>query len=101
MNGTNYEVPHCGAFSTPHFHPSWAQIFASGIPITDNNLKLKLIQGITAELQRMRKEQVNYNNKQTNRPVNFEIHDKVRHKVPHRHCEKARVIKNLKVYQDL
>ena len=20
----------CGAFSTPHFHPSWAQIFASG-----------------------------------------------------------------------
>ena len=30
MNGTNYEVPHCGAFSTPHFHPSWAQIFASG-----------------------------------------------------------------------
>ena len=30
MNGTNYEVPHCGAFSTPHSHPSWAQIFASG-----------------------------------------------------------------------
>ena len=29
MNGTNYEVPHCGAFSTPHSHPSWAQIFAS------------------------------------------------------------------------
>ena len=29
-NGTNYEVPHCGAFSTPHSHPSWAQIFASG-----------------------------------------------------------------------
>ena len=28
MNGTNYEVPHCGAFSTPHSHPSWAQIFA-------------------------------------------------------------------------
>ena len=26
MNGTNYEVPHCGAFSTPHSHPSWAQI---------------------------------------------------------------------------
>jgi hypothetical protein len=23
-------VPHCGAFSTPHFHLSWAQIFASG-----------------------------------------------------------------------
>ena len=30
MNGTNYKVPHCGAFSTPHSHPSWAQIFASG-----------------------------------------------------------------------
>ena len=30
MNGTNYEVPHCGAFSTPHFHPSFSQIFASG-----------------------------------------------------------------------
>ena len=30
MNGTNYEVPHCGAFSTTHSHPSWAQIFASG-----------------------------------------------------------------------
>ena len=30
MNGTNYEVPHCGVFSTPHSHPSWFQIFASG-----------------------------------------------------------------------
>ena len=29
MNGTNYEVPHCGAFSTPHSHLSWAKIFAS------------------------------------------------------------------------
>ena len=28
MNGTNYEVPHCGGFSTSHSHPSWAQIFA-------------------------------------------------------------------------
>ena len=28
--GSNYEVPHCGAFSTPHSHPSWAQILASG-----------------------------------------------------------------------
>ena len=27
MNGTNYEVPHCGAFSAPHPLPSWAQIF--------------------------------------------------------------------------
>ena len=30
MNGTNRKVPNCGAFSTPHSHPSWAQIFASG-----------------------------------------------------------------------
>ena len=38
MNGTNYEVPHFGAFSIPHSHPSWAQIFASRscfqIPLT-------------------------------------------------------------------
>ena len=27
---TNYEVPHCEAFSTPHSHASWDQIFASG-----------------------------------------------------------------------
>ena len=24
-----YKVPHCGSFSSPHSHPSWAQIFAS------------------------------------------------------------------------
>ena len=30
MNGTNYEVLHCGAFSTPHSHLSWVQIFALG-----------------------------------------------------------------------
>ena len=30
MNGTNYEIPHCGAFSTPHSHTSRAQIFVSG-----------------------------------------------------------------------
>ena len=30
MNGTNYQVPHCGAFSAANLHPSWAQIFASG-----------------------------------------------------------------------
>ena len=29
MNGTNYEVPHCGPFSTFHSHLFWAQIFAS------------------------------------------------------------------------
>ena len=26
MNGTNYEVPHCGAISTPHSHPPWTLI---------------------------------------------------------------------------
>ena len=30
MIRTNYEVPHCGAFSTRHSHPSWVQIFTSG-----------------------------------------------------------------------
>ena len=30
MNGENYEVPHFGAFSTRHSHPSWARIFALG-----------------------------------------------------------------------
>ena len=29
-NVTNYEVSHCEAFSTPHPHPFWVQIFASG-----------------------------------------------------------------------
>ena len=29
MHGTSYEA-HCGAFSTPHSYPSWAQIFAWG-----------------------------------------------------------------------
>ena len=28
MNGTKYEVPHCGAFSTSHSHPSWANLMA-------------------------------------------------------------------------
>ena len=26
MNGTNYEVLHCGAFSTPHSHLSWIRL---------------------------------------------------------------------------
>ena len=30
MNNTNYENPHCGAFSTPQCHLCWAQKFASG-----------------------------------------------------------------------
>jgi hypothetical protein len=27
---TNYEVPHCGVFSSPHSHLPWVQVFASG-----------------------------------------------------------------------
>ena len=46
MNGTNYEVPHCGAFSTPHSHRSWAQILASGscfqIPLFPVGLPFKI-----------------------------------------------------------
>ena len=30
VNGTYYEVPDCGVFSTHHFHPSRVQTFASG-----------------------------------------------------------------------
>ena len=26
----SYQISHCGAFSTSHSHPCWAQIFASG-----------------------------------------------------------------------
>ena len=26
MSGTNYEVPHCGAFYTPHSHPCFKLI---------------------------------------------------------------------------
>ena len=32
MNGIIYDVLHCGAISTPHSHPSWAQIFALDSP---------------------------------------------------------------------
>ena len=80
----------------------FSKITRSLIPRTDNNLKPKIVQGVSAEQQRLREKQFNYNNKYTKRPVNFEINDKVRHKVAHRHWEGARVVKiNLKVYQDL
>ena len=36
MNGTNYEVPHCGAFSTPHSRPSWTQ-YSPQDPVFNNN----------------------------------------------------------------
>ena len=37
MNGTNYEVPHCGAFFTPHSHTSWAKIFVC-VCLSYNNI---------------------------------------------------------------
>ena len=47
MNDTNYGVPHCGAFSTSHFYPTWAKIFASGscfqIPKWNRKIKLRQI----------------------------------------------------------
>ena len=32
MNVRNCEVPHSGAFASPHSHLSWAQKLTSGIP---------------------------------------------------------------------
>ena len=53
MNGTNYEVPHCGVFSIAHSHPPWVQIFASGYcfqiplacvpPLRENNWEQKFL----------------------------------------------------------
>ena len=34
MNGTNYDVPDCGTFFTPHCHLFWAPIFASNSNIS-------------------------------------------------------------------
>ena len=76
MNGTNYEVPH-GAFSTPHSHLSWAQIFASGscfqisFGITFSNLgfyvsthrdKLIMKNLYTVEIEKEADKQVSINN---------------------------------------
>ena len=33
MSGRNYEVPHCGAFSTPHSHPSWFQLINTSLKL--------------------------------------------------------------------
>lgn len=54
----------------------------SPILTNDNNL-------VTAELQRLREKQVNYSDKHTTKSLNFEINNKVRHKVDHRPCEGA------------
>ncbi|GBP14486.1 Uncharacterized protein K02A2.6 [Eumeta japonica] len=70
----------------------FSRVTRSPIPTTENNLKPKLIKGVPTELQLLRETQVKYSNKHTTRPVNFEINDKVRHKVAHRQWEGARVV---------
>ena len=45
----------------------FSRINISLIPTTDNNLKPKIVQGVTAELQQLREKQVNYSNKHTRR----------------------------------
>lgn len=50
------------------------------------------MQGITAELKRLREEQANYSNKHTKKADKFKINEKVRHKVAHRQWEGARVV---------
>ena len=39
MNGTNYEVPHCGAFSTLHSHLSWV-LFSNTLSL-DSSLNVR------------------------------------------------------------
>ncbi|XP_028168447.1 uncharacterized protein K02A2.6-like, partial [Ostrinia furnacalis] len=70
----------------------FSRITRSPIPTIDKNLKPKLIQGVTAELQRLREKQSNYSNKHTKTPEKLEVNDKVRHRVAHRHWEGAKVI---------
>lgn len=70
----------------------YSRITRSSIPIKDNYLKPKIMQGITAELKRLREKQANYCNEHTKRPDNYAINDKVRHKVSHRQWEGARVV---------
>ncbi|XP_026736437.1 uncharacterized protein LOC113499995 [Trichoplusia ni] len=70
----------------------YSRITRSPLPIKDSNLKPKIMQGVTAELKRLREQQASYSNKHTKRPDHFEINEKVRHKVAHRHWEGARVI---------
>ena len=41
------------------------------IPTTDNNLKPKIVQGVTAELQQLREKQVSYSNKQAKKTSQF------------------------------
>ncbi|GBP93646.1 hypothetical protein EVAR_66892_1 [Eumeta japonica] len=62
------------------------------ITYKDSNLKPKIKQGVTVELKGLREEQTNYSNKHTKRPDNFEINEKVSHKVTHRQWEEARVV---------
>lgn len=57
----------------------------SPILTNDNNL-------VTAELQRLREKKVNYSDKHTTKSLNFEINNKVRHKVDHRPCDGGTVV---------
>ncbi|CAH2097604.1 unnamed protein product [Euphydryas editha] len=70
----------------------FSRITRCPVPTSDKNLKPKIIQGVTAELQRLREKQAIYSNRHTTKPQKFEINDKVRHKVSHRHWEGARVV---------
>lgn len=70
----------------------YSRITRSPLPTIKSNLKPKIMQGVTSELKRLREEQADYSNKHTKRPENFEINEKIRHKVAHRQWEGARVI---------
>ena len=45
MNGTNYEVPHCGAFSPPHSHPSWVTYEFSHYGMEEGRRAFKILTG--------------------------------------------------------
>ncbi|OWR53151.1 putative transposase [Danaus plexippus plexippus] len=70
----------------------YSRITRSPLPINDNNLKPKIITGVTTELKRLREVQAKYGNRHTKKPDSFEINEKVRHKVAHRQWEGARVL---------
>lgn len=70
----------------------FSRITRSPIPTIDKKLKPKIMQGVTAELQKLREKQAKYSNKHNTNPVNFEINDNVRHKVSHRNWQGAKVI---------
>ncbi|XP_062526842.1 uncharacterized protein K02A2.6 [Bombyx mori] len=70
----------------------YSRITRSLIPTSENNLKPKIVQGVTSELKYLRNKQANHSNKQRKEPTNYELDDRIRHKVGHRQWEGARVI---------